>query len=796
MRRNGSAEGKERWWDPLAAALLLAGLLTSALRLAATQWTEDLEVVETMAVLGAFVGLAVGQSRFAPRWAVFFGLAYGVFAIPWQLGLSLGGRIGWVERLVSLGGRLEMVLGELLSRKPVTDNMLFLFLMSCLFWALGVHAGYTLTRHGRPWAAVLPAGLAAFVIHTFDPILMRRTWYLAFYLFFALLVVARLVYLKNVRLWRRERLHLPPDAGFDWMRATALLAMFFVLAAWTMPALAGQLAPAARAWQSLSRPWEEFKDRLSYAFAALQASAGLVVDYYDENLALGRGNFLSDEVVLEVDAPADISPPRYYWRARVYDIYDGKQWLSGFGNSLLMYSESSELSLVAAQELEPGLQVTETGRLGELTFYPQYAISVLYAAPQPVWVSRPSNASVFFNPDGTVDLGSIQAQEYLRPGERYTVRSQLSMASIWQLRAAGEDYPAWVRERYLQLPEGITPRTVELAQRIAADLDNPYDIAEAVTRWLRQNIAYAERVPEIPPEREAVDWFLFDLRRGFCNYYASAEVVLLRAVGVPARLAVGFAEGEKQSLPQGGFRYVVRQREAHAWPEVYFPGIGWVEFEPTVSQAPLVRPAGVDPRRSPQDRPLTDPPTPDDAEPLLPNQGQADLEASAPAAQGLSAGQILRLILLGLGSGWLIFAWRSGRRLPIGLLLERAAMAAPVWLERGVRSLGLRPPDFLQAWARYASLPPLHRSYHEINRALSLLKGALPPSATPAERVSALSALLPEAAQPAAVLLGEYQDDLYGENPGDEGLARQAGQAVRRAARRAWVARLWDRLRG
>jgi len=77
------------------------------------------------------------------------------------------------------------------------------------------------------------------------------------------------------------------------------------------------------------------------------------------------------------------------------------------------------------------------------------------------------------------------------------------------------------------------------------------------------------------------------LKQGFCNYYATAEVILLRSVGIPARLAVGYAQGDNVDDP---LLYTVRQRDAHAWPEVYFPGVGWVEFEPTASQPTLVRP--------------------------------------------------------------------------------------------------------------------------------------------------------------------------------------------------------------
>lgn len=140
-----------------------------------------------------------------------------------------------------------------------------------------------------------------------------------------------------------------------------------------------------------------------------------------------------------------------------------------------------------------------------------------------------------------------------------------------QLRSAGVDYSDWVRDRYLQVPESITPRTRELACRIAGDLPTDHDKAEAITAWLRSNIEYS-RVTQAPPDdQETVDWFLFDYSTGFCNYYATAEVMMLRSLGVPASLAVGYARGEY--VADCGV-YEVRAEIYHAWPEVFFPGYG------------------------------------------------------------------------------------------------------------------------------------------------------------------------------------------------------------------------------
>ncbi|MBN2146773.1 MAG: transglutaminase domain-containing protein [Anaerolineales bacterium] len=786
-KTENKSPNRNRWWDALSAVLLLAALITAGLRLDATDWTEDLEVVETTVLLGGILGMVLGYSRFSHRVSGLLAFLYGCYVIPWQLGVSLwaGMHTAWEERLLSMFGRLEMVVSALLTRKPITDNILFLFLMACLFWALGLFAGYLLTRHGHSWWVVLPGGLVVLIIHSFDSLLVRRTWYLAFYLFFSLLLIARINYLKNVRHWEKEHMHLPADAGFDWIRFTTLLAMAFVLLAWNTPVLVGRFDPAARLWQSVSQPWIDFKERMSYAFAALQAEVGFVVDYYDETLALGSGNLLTNEIILEITAPRIPAVSRYYWRGRVYGYYDGEQWFANLKAPYLLGPEQLDLEL-------PGSDVR---RVGEFTFLPRYAISILYVAPQPLWISRPSQGAVGYGTGGEVDLVSIEADEYIRAGEVYTVRSSLSTVTINQLREAGSEYPDWVLQRYLQLPDTITPRTIELANSIAEGLDNPYDITEAVTAYLRKNIEYAETVPQAPPDQDRVDWFLFDLQRGFCNYSASAEVVLLRALGIPARIAVGFAQGEKIGSDASGDHYIIRQRNAHAWPEVYFPNIGWVEFEPTSGQEELVRPRGADRQEGdpyaniPRDIPQM--------EDIVPPEGMDTLDddVSQPT-QEITVMQVVRLAIWLLGLllvGYVYWRVRNGARvLPF---MEKLVITAPVRMEQVLMRLGIKPPAFLSDLASYASLPPLSRAYQEINRALHRLgeKPLFPD--TPAERAGKLAALLPEAIAPTNVLLEEYHKETYSHRAGDLHAAQQAGHEIRRLSRRERAKRWIDKLK-
>ncbi|MFO7958035.1 MAG: transglutaminase-like domain-containing protein, partial [Candidatus Brocadiia bacterium] len=173
--------------------------------------------------------------------------------------------------------------------------------------------------------------------------------------------------------------------------------------------------------------------------------------------------------------------------------------------------------------------------------------------------------------------------------DRYRADSVVPVVDGAGLRGAATDYPAWAEDRYLRLPDTVPPRVLGLARDLTATAPTPYDRATAIENYLR-GFPYTLDVSAPPGGRDVVDFFLFDIRKGYCDYYASAMVVLARAAGLPARLAVGYAPG---TYDRGEGHYVVTEADAHAWPEVYFPGYGWVRFEPTAGLPAGERPEQV-----------------------------------------------------------------------------------------------------------------------------------------------------------------------------------------------------------
>jgi hypothetical protein len=769
-----------RWWDLSAASLLVAAMLISSARLIATRWTDNLTIVQMLVAFGVIAGLALGKSRFSPRVVAFFATAYGAFAIPWQIGATIHEEILWTERLTILLNRIGIILYQLFNQEPVQDSLLFLVFMSILFWILGVHSGYTLVRYGNAWKAIIPGGITLFVIHSFDPLFVRRTWYLAAYLFFALVLVARMSFLSRQNRWQQNRTALPPHLGFDFVRFAIIAALVIVLFAWTAPALAKALPAARNAWAPVREAWDDTKNNFENAFASLRATVGIISEVYGDSASLGFGNPLSQSLVFTVE-PEELVPSgiRLYWRARTYDRYNDGRWLSTVNKISDFDPQDDNLN-----------ELQEEGRwTGTFKFTAAINPGTLFVPPQPLWVNRPGEVEYAENSDGTVDISTFRAIPGLQRGQEYQAIASVNNATVTQLRAAGEEYPEWVIERYLQLPDSITPRTRRLAESITAEYDNPYDKTVAITKYLRDNISYVDTLPETPPnDQDLVDWFLFDLRQGFCNYYSTSEIVMLRSIGIPARWAVGYARGELQNEPEAPSKYLVRHSDAHAWPEVYFPGIGWVEFEPTVSQPDISRLPGE--TTDELDQALLE----DEDSRRLEDEFQAELEELRQ--ENLQPGDAVPLqedrmpllivsLIVAFSAVLLYFGWRMRDRIDV--------QATPIYVEKAMTRIGIRPPKALRLWARRAALPPLSRAYLEINRALARLGNKPVVNDTPNERATHLGQVLPEALAPANELVHEYQVATFSREAADVEIAQTAGKEIRKLSFKAFIQKLLAR---
>lgn len=738
-----------RVWDWLSAFLLFLIIQVAAARLVTTDWTSYLYFAEILAAFGTALGLALGISRFQRRAVVWLAIGYTLVMLPWQMIKAMDQDLPIMDQLVSAGKILFVSLIQFTQRQPVQDSLFFVTFICLGFWILGLSAGYWLTRRNNFLAAIIPAGITILLIQIYDNYQAYSSGWLAVYILLTLLLLGRDYYRRSQSEWTRRRVFINEDAWPNIFNGLFAIVASIVFIAWIIPT-------SLSSWQSASDGWNQFtkplRERLSNAVSSLDSPyANGGTNFYGAALALGRNAALGDSPVFTVKVLT--SPEfstRYYWRGRVYDVYSHGQWISAPASTLDFEPGGGDLKIPGAENRGMAfLQVT-------LQLASQ---SLLYAPSQPVWVDKPG-AVTLTNVDAKVnDVLAWNANPALETGTSYQVRAQIGNPTVEQLRAAGANYPDWVKSRYLEIPNTIRPEMKTLAEKIGEGNQTPYDKASAITNYLRANMKYIASLPPTPEDRDPILWFLFDYKKGFCNYYASAEVLLLRSVGIPARLAVGFAQGENQNDT-----FIIRKRDSHAWPEVYFPGIGWVEFEPTVSQDALARPVASvqnapDNAAIPQPRkPLGEGDQTPTADGVAPLQPKPIPFIKTPVGIGLI---FLIPILIAALIIFLAYRYRLIGRLTLYLskLWKHSGLTAPIWMEN---------------WRRWIRLMPVERSFAAINLSLRWLGKPQSMDATPNERAALLSRLMPSAVAHIEALTFEHESALFTPRPANLSRARRA----------------------
>lgn len=763
-----------RWWDWASLALLFVLLETVASRLVATTWTPYLYLTQTATYMAYVIGTALGYSRFSQRVAQWLSFFYMIILLPLQWTLVIDQNTTLEEQLQSVGGRLFFSTADFLARRPVEDPLFFVVIMTLLFWLMGAWAGYVLVRDQNYLSAVLPSAIGLLVIQNYHAS-QSRIWFLGFFAFMALLLLGRLHFLQNKNSWRERRVFLSPDNSIELTSSMAIAAGLLILVSWTIPASVSSWNSAARVWEKATSPWRELTGEMENAVSALESpSGGKRGEFFGTELALGRGFPLADTVMFEVDVPdlpSDQKPPRYYWRGRTYDYFTDGQWYTT-GTIRENYEGGKAQNVEAYGNTTPNHFVFNTRNS---TF------SLLYAPSQPVALSR--GGTLFNSPAGNAkDVVAWHANPWLQAGESYQVESILINPNTQQLREAGVEYPEWIRQKYLQMPPDFSTQVRQLALEVTANAETPYDKTVALTNYLRGNIEYSQTVPAKPRNADFLEWILFDLKKGYCVYYATSEVLMLRSLGIPARMAVGFAQGERivsenllgeeRAEDEGitATSYLVRKLNAHAWPEVYFPNIGWVEFEPTGNQSPLERPlppidpgdlSGAVPNRNfPQEDSL-----------LEDDQTPADEQPDQTTTPDLSFLPTLYLILsVGVIA---LLAFFLNRRYPFSRHI-------PALVRATIERSGMKAPNWVLHWEYWSGMSPIEKAFESINFGLHTLKNPVPLHSTPMERAQALMGILPGMTQEIKLLLDEHQTSLYTSRIADAVQARRAAFNIRK----------------
>jgi hypothetical protein len=293
---------------------------------------------------------------------------------------------------------------------------------------------------------------------------------------------------------------------------------------------------------------------------------------------------------------------------------------------------------------------------------------------------------------------------------------------------------------------------------------------------------------------DPIDWFLFDYKKGFCNYSASAEVLLLRAAGVPARLAVGYAQGTPANSG-GGF--IVQEDDSHAWPEVYFPNYGWIPFEPTGSLPNIDWSSTFGTSTGDPTNPLVEPGTSAGESPdYLTGEDRALMYLDQMDGEGIVSRPKRQLSVFGWIIVGLVAAALVGGGVYTGIRLKRKWQEFKRNLKESVQrtKIQLYKIPLAGFWFKTLELSPLERNYSVVEASLNLLGVATPPGSTARDLAAILSERLPSVAAEIGMLLDQYQRGIYSSETIDPAEGRLAAKRVRKTAIRDWFETRWGTL--
>ncbi|MFC1936740.1 transglutaminase family protein [Chloroflexota bacterium] len=457
--------------------------------------------------------------------------------------------------------------GDLLAGGAVYHKQVAIFLWNYVMWLIAGWLGWVVRLEWKPFGVIMPVlGLMTLIV----AYIKAKTWILGIVMVVCFALVAFTQHYLRERRWERKSIGYSEEIRMDILAVTLVISIFLIILTLIVPSISVR----------------ELVDTVSDVFGRdkeLQIAPAVGLYELDEgpyggddgnvgvlpvSKLIGNPPDLGDKIVMRVKVSelfATEVADHPYWRSHTYEEYTGSGWLVGD---------------VRLENMQPGEEIHWEFSENRQTYQIEFSVydnvdKRLYYAGEIITTNKEFGAiyRVAYDEEPAADFfaGFMELQSYQAEIVWPSYASE-------DLMSASAEYPDWIRERYLQLPSSLPQRVYDLAEQISKDVDVPYQQAVAIEGYLR-NYPYTLSITPPPEGQDIVDYFLFDAQKGYCDYFASAMVVLARTVGLPARLVVGYVSG---AYDQGV--YEVTQAEAHSWAEIYFPELGWVEFEPTSSR--------------------------------------------------------------------------------------------------------------------------------------------------------------------------------------------------------------------
>ena len=619
-------------WDTFMLMLVAAGI--AAYSVADAEWVEAPGLI-SMVLWSSLAGMLFAQVRLPWPILIPAGLVLGVVPVALLAAtLTEGGTV--FARIAEAWDRLVGWYTAASSGGISTDLLPFSVGLLSLAWGLGFISSWFLFRRSNIWVGLVLGGVTLLTNLSF--VTGGEELFFAFMLA-SLLLVAKMGLFQRHEGWREANFDLSSNT---WLSAqtTIYLSVVVLVIATLLPLNVYVWSRAVDIWDVGRSPIARMEDDFARLFGGIASQKDLAGRFFGDTLPFQGKISFSGDVVLQAQSEFPS-----YWLSRTYSEYTSQGWISGETREVRVGPDGPPPPPQETAKRTPVIQNvqvkfdTDTLWVGgsvdwishdavALTLAPQaYTIDIKTAgkdaelpddiqsvavelreilnplrtafAESEIARALPDDLTlVNVNPDAgysdrtrintvriaykepaTPDVVGWKFSSSLKEDEIYSMRSFVSRASIDELREAPVDYAGTIKSQYLQLPGSLPQRVKDLAAKVTVGADTPMDKALALQGYLRgDNFEYSQDIDKPPRNSDGVDNFLFETKVGYSDYFASAMTVMLRSVGVPARMAAGYAPGESQ---EGSRFRAVRDSDSHGWTQAYFPGHGWIDFEPT-----------------------------------------------------------------------------------------------------------------------------------------------------------------------------------------------------------------------
>jgi transglutaminase-like putative cysteine protease len=490
------------------------------------------------------------------------------------------------QEWMGFGWRFEQWIGGVQTGGALQDNLIFLAFIGVILWCItGLTAWLALRTQRGLFVALPPLWILTLALYYSN----NQRWLLIVGLAIAILLHFWLDHAALEARWQQLAIDYSPMLLFDRLMVVVGAVVLILVLAALIPS-PSVTATMYWAYENLRPVYEPIQETGKRLFPELERQprgrfgtgigSGL-----PNRFMLGAGPTLTQIPVMWLSTDRSSSSAyygdyfyeepsiRFYMRRATFAEYNGRGWL----NPVTMPREPYPTDQPWWEGAGEGRAILrQRVRMASPT-------DVLYAAGEPLQVGLDYQVTA----RSPLDLVALWSQE--GPVTRFEVVSAVPSLDDERLY----DLPAFDGERplpaeldpHLLLPDTVTERTIALAEELTAGLESPYARAAAIEQYLR-TYSYDLDVSMPPADVDVADYFLFDLQRGYCDYYATAFVVLARLADLPTRFVTGYVPGGW--IPEAQ-EWLITEAEAHSWPEVYFAEIGWVPFEPTAGRSTLPR---------------------------------------------------------------------------------------------------------------------------------------------------------------------------------------------------------------